>query len=671
MTAPPNDRTARRGTGLRVLFGAVIAALLLTSFLVAAARAPKVGSALPAPAATPVAAEGLGLVVRTAKHLRTPGDAVPLADRFAADGVRRAWVQVKQDESEEFPAGTLFYPSSIGPVAAGHDDGRLGELITALSARRIEPLAWMPTLHDAQAAAAHPEWRSQRIAEDGSLQVEDEWLCPFHPAVQAYQASIAAEVARTFPQLGGLYLDFIRYDDDYSCACPTCLAELEDRTDWTDRVGRRLTPADIRAAGAAHDELWTSWQALRAEKITETIGTIRRAVHQVRPNLSIGAFVLPFTAREYQENTHSGQDLARMATTGIDRIVLMGYWDDWGRDPAWVRQSLDAATALVAGRTSIGLVLDGDMGVRSTRLTLEALGPWAGSANWFSFDEWTPSELARLTRAVTTFQREGPMSRPGHVSVVIRVDTEPDDELSYQNVDPAMIDTLLELFAAEQVPATFLTVGRLAELQPEAIRRAAAAGHEIGSHSYDHEQLDALPVEAQLEAVDRGLASLRNLGFDVHGFGAPRNSITDEVRDRLMARGLEYDGSAAYDPMTGLLDVRYQRHSAGLDDRIVVVPFVMPNDWDARVVAGLSAPEMALAWTQRLDRVVASGEPVFVLDVHQWSISQPDNREALRRFIRHAKECEQCRVETLRDAARHARTILDRYETASPTGGRG
>ena len=145
--------------------------------------------------------------------------------------------------------------------------------------------------------------------------------------------------------------------------------------------------------------------------------------------------------------------------------------------------------------------------------------------------------------------------------------------------------------------------------------------------------------------------------------------VTDEARDRLMDWNLEYDGSAAYDPMTGLLDVRYAPRSDGSGERIVLVPFVVPNDWDARYVAEMTADEMLDAWTTRLDRVVASGEPVFVLDVHQWSISQPDNLEALRGFIRYAKACEVCRVETLREAARNARSVLDRYELPATTSG--
>jgi hypothetical protein len=67
----------------------------------------------------------------------------------------------------------------------------------------------------------------------------------------------------------------------------------------------------------------------------------------------------------------------------------------------------------------------------------------------------------------------------------------------------------------------------------------------------------------------------------------------------------------------------------------------------------LSAPEMQAAWVERLRATVAAGDPLFVVDVHQWTASQPDNLAAVRGFIRLAKSLPQCRVVTLRDAAQH------------------
>lgn len=656
---------------LRVLFGVVgaIAALAIFAVLASAAALQRQEAATQTARSATIlpTATGISVVVRTAQHLDRPGDVGPLVRRLVAHDVTKAWVQVKQDENDEFPSGSAFYPSQIAPIAAGHEDGRLAAFIDELDANGVEATAWMPAMHDAQAAAVHPEWRAQTITPAGDYRVQEDWLCPFLPAVRDYQASMAREVAGKFPALTGLYLDFIRYDDEFACASPEALSELAQRVDWAATHTGPMTPQDLRDAGDQQDDVWEAWHVLRAEKIALTIAAVRAAVIDVRPDFQVGAFTLPFSSQAYEDNTESGQDLTLMAQAGLDEIVLMGYWDDWDKEPAWVRRGLDGAQKLV-GKTKLGVVLDGDMGVRRTRLTLEALGPWAADAGWFNFGKWTESEFARLDHALSG-HREGAMAKPDHVSVVIRIDTEPDYRPSYETVHPEMIDAVVDLLTEEGVKGTFITVGKLAELQPDAIARAAAAGHEIGSHSYDHEQIDSLPVEEQLESIDDGLTSLQRLGYDVKGFGAPRNSITDEGRDRLMDWNLEYDGSAAYDPMKSMLDVHYAPDSEGLDDRIVVVPFVMPNDYDARMIGGLSADEMLEAWTTRLDKVVGSGEPVFVLDVHQWLISKPDNLAALRGFIDYAQACDLCRVETLREAAQHARDVLDRYESARVTSG--
>jgi peptidoglycan/xylan/chitin deacetylase (PgdA/CDA1 family) len=612
---------------------------------------------------------GLKIVVRTPIHLEGANAISSLVGRFAKKGVQRVWVQVKQDESDEYVAGSAFYPSGIAPVALGFDDNRLGLFIDTLAQKGIEPMAWMPVLHDRAAADAHPDWRSLSITEDGKTEVQEGWLCPNHQEAAQYQAAIASEVVSRYPALRGLYLDFIRYDDDFACVCPKCLAEVEKRCGWRERMQRPLEPQDIRRAAAASDWLWKAWINMRAEKIVTVINTIRDAIDEVRPDFHMAAFVLPFTSERYEFNTQSGQDLARMARAGLDEIVLMGYWDDWDLSPWWVNRALGTAGELLGEEAELSFVLDGDMSVRRTRLTLEALGPLAAGAGWFHYGNWSEKEFNRLRLAVEGYRKEGSMPRPDHVSVVIRVDTEPDYQPSYEAVHPAMIETLLALFAEEHVKATFITVGKLAEKQTEILHRAVREGHEIGSHAYDHEQIDSLDNDQQAAVVDKGLSTLRDLGFEVHGFGAPRNSISDVSRDRLMAWNLEYDGSEAYDPLKSFLDIHYAEHSAGAAARILVIPFIMPNDWDARALEEMSAEAMLEAWKERLDRVIEIGEPVFVLDVHQWSASQPENLAALRDFIRYVNGRSGCKIVTLREAARHARAVLDRYEPHLPTSG--
>ena len=69
------------------------------------------------------------------------------------------------------------------------------------------------------------------------------------------------------------------------------------------------------------------------------------------------------------------------------------------------------------------------------------------------------------------------------------------------------------------------------------------------------------------------------------------------------------------------------------DGRILVLPFIEPNDWDARRVGGMDAEAMLRAWQQRLDIVRRRGEPCFIIDVHQWLVTEPDNLRVLAEFL--------------------------------------
>ena len=477
---------------------------------------------------------------------------------------------------------------------------------------------------------------------------------------------VLAEIARQFRgQLSGIYTDFIRYDDDLSCVCPICRRALALRHHVP-----QVSVADVVLASERRGPLWLDWTTLRSDSIHDALDQMRDHLDRAAPGIWFGASVLPFSAEDYSLNTQAGQDLAKMSRAGVDEIVLMGYWDDWGKSPDWLSASLDHAQVLVHGEAQLSVLLDGDMSVRRTMKTLEAVASTEAAQDpedplevaWFHYGAWSEEVFATLDRATARLHTLGQVPRATYTAVAIRIDTEPDAGGRYATVSEPMIAELLDLFQAEGVKATFVTVGKLAEQQSSTLRRALAEGHEIAGHGYDHEQIDDLPEDDQIRVVDRTVETLRALGFRPHGFGAPRNSITDIARDRLIERGLFYDGSAAYDPLLEYHDVQLVSHTTNPRAGILVIPFIIPNDWDARFLAKQSANEMLAAWRERLTAVVDAGEPTFVLDIHQWIASQPDNLAAVREFLHTAKACPSCRVGTLNEAAHHALEELRRAE---------
>jgi polysaccharide deacetylase family protein (PEP-CTERM system associated) len=108
-------------------------------------------------------------------------------------------------------------------------------------------------------------------------------------------------------------------------------------------------------------------------------------------------------------------------------------------------------------------------------------------------------------------------------------------------------DRLLGLFDEADVRATFFVVGWVARRQPDLVRRIAAAGHELGSHSYWHEVLprhDRRSLAADLAASKRLLEDLS--GGEVTGFRAPGGSITPAQAwafDVMLEAGYRYDSS--------------------------------------------------------------------------------------------------------------------------------
>lgn len=75
---------------------------------------------------------------------------------------------------------------------------------------------------------------------------------------------------------------------------------------------------------------------------------------------------------------------------------------------------------------------------------------------------------------------------------------------------------ILDELARHEARAVFFVVGRLVEDQPEVVRDIASAGHEIGLHGYEHDDLSGYDAEA-LALLDKNLARVGTLLEDITG----------------------------------------------------------------------------------------------------------------------------------------------------------
>jgi polysaccharide deacetylase family protein (PEP-CTERM system associated) len=106
---------------------------------------------------------------------------------------------------------------------------------------------------------------------------------------------------------------------------------------------------------------------------------------------------------------------------------------------------------------------------------------------------------------------------------------------------------LLELLAGASVRATFFVLGKVAEAHPSLAREIAAAGHEVGTHGYSHESIEAMPAARFREELHRSVETLRQqTGQPVLGHRAADFSISGRslhLLEYLGAEGLAYDSS--------------------------------------------------------------------------------------------------------------------------------
>jgi peptidoglycan/xylan/chitin deacetylase (PgdA/CDA1 family) len=136
------------------------------------------------------------------------------------------------------------------------------------------------------------------------------------------------------------------------------------------------------------------------------------------------------------------------------------------------------------------------------------------------------------------------------------------------------VERLLDVFAEKGVASTWFVTGRVAESDPELVRRVAAAGHQIAARGYALERFDRLDSSTQQEVVRRGAGLLADLaGAPIDGFRLPSGEWPIGLGGLLRESGISWSSSFYGDDFPfhlpseegGLVDIPI---SYGLDDRI-------------------------------------------------------------------------------------------------------
>jgi polysaccharide deacetylase family protein (PEP-CTERM system associated) len=133
------------------------------------------------------------------------------------------------------------------------------------------------------------------------------------------------------------------------------------------------------------------------------------------------------------------------------------------------------------------------------------------------------------------------------IEAAVRLEVTADAKAEYAHRMEATTRRLLDQLAAAGAKASFYVVGEIAKTHPGLVRAIHDAGHEVGSHSYDHRRVHRFTPETFREDLLKSKDALEQaIGAAVYGFRAPTFSVMRETGwavDVLAECGFEYDSS--------------------------------------------------------------------------------------------------------------------------------
>ncbi|MBN9890333.1 polysaccharide deacetylase family protein [Salipiger abyssi] len=135
------------------------------------------------------------------------------------------------------------------------------------------------------------------------------------------------------------------------------------------------------------------------------------------------------------------------------------------------------------------------------------------------------------------------------------------------------VPRILETYRRLGLRQTFFMPGWVMETYPATVEAILEGGHEIGHHSWRHEDPMGHSDEREAELFYRALeVHVRMTGRKPRGYRAPVYNATPAIIDRLIAEGFVYDSSLMADEMPYLL-------RSGAGELLELPPHWGNDDW--------------------------------------------------------------------------------------------
>ena len=168
---------------------------------------------------------------------------------------------------------------------------------------------------------------------------------------------------------------------------------------------------------------------------------------------------------------------------------------------------------------------------------------------------------------------------------------------------------VLDLLAEAKVQATFFVLGKVAEAYPQLAREIVTQGHEVGTHGYSHESIEAMPLAQFSEELHRSVELLKQqtgravTGHRAADFSISRHSLN--LLECLGNEGLLYDSSIfpIRHPRYGIPEAPRKPHLVRCASESILVEFPLATiklSWATLPVAGGGYLRLFPYWITRL-----------------------------------------------------------------------